>query len=64
MVFIDREMVLKNKQLAENLELVRMTKNYSDSFSKMAGKHQILGYRIPNTDLGCMLSARRVSGIL
>lgn len=50
-VFIDREMVLKNKQLAENLELVKMTKNYSDSFSKMAGKHQILGYRIPNTDL-------------
>lgn len=50
-VFIEREMVLKNKQLAENLELVRLTKSYSDSFSKTTGQHQIFGYRIPNTDL-------------
>lgn len=63
-VFIDREMVLKNKQLAENLELVRMTKIIQTVSVKWRANIRYWVIAYPIQICGCMLSARRVSGIL
>jgi len=50
-VIADMGMPLKNKELAEKLQLNEVTKNFSDSFYQMIKNYQVYGCRIPNTDL-------------
>lgn len=50
-IVTDRNLVLKNKALADELKLSERTANSSDIFHKRVGNYQVYSERIPNTDL-------------
>lgn len=50
-ILLENAMVYKNTELANQLEILQLTKEYGDRFQIRHNRYQICGMRIPNTEL-------------